>query len=87
MRRAYSLEPAQLETYFSSWEEKWLTSEKDINNPKIPRSFVMDVGTLLYTDQRELDLAKAAAIRRAKTKASADRRAAKRKAQADLIGS
>ncbi|WP_186394382.1 restriction endonuclease [Stappia sp. TSB10GB4] len=85
MRRAYSLEPAKLETYFSAWEEKWLRSEKDINNPKIPRSFVMQEGTLLYTDQRELDLTTAAAIRRAKTKASADRRAAKKKAQADLI--
>ncbi|MBB4064759.1 restriction endonuclease [Gellertiella hungarica] len=87
MRRAYYLEPAQLETYFSSWEAKWLETKKDINNPKIPRNFVMEAGTLLYTDQRELDLANAAAIRRAKTKASADRRAAKKKAQADLIES
>ncbi|MCJ9673830.1 MULTISPECIES: hypothetical protein [unclassified Neorhizobium] len=87
MRRAYYLEPAQLETYLSSWEAKWLETKRDINNPKIPRNFVMEAGTLLYTDQRELDLAKAAAIRRAKTKASADRRAAKKKAQADLIES
>jgi hypothetical protein len=87
MRRAYFLMPDQLEPYFAAWEEKWLETEKDINNPKIPLTFVMEEGELVYSDQRELDLTRAAAIRRAKTKASADRRAAKKKAQADLIES
>ncbi len=87
MRRAYLLEPGQLEPYFSIWEAKWLRTKKDINNPKIPRSFVMEVGTLIYTDQLEFDLLKASTIRRIKTKASADRRAAKKKAQAELMAS
>lgn len=87
MRRAYFMTPDQLEPYFSAWEEKWLENEKDINNPKIPLKFVMEEGELVYTDQMALDLAKASAIRRAKTKAAADRRAAKLKAQADLLES
>lgn len=32
---------------------KWLESEKDINNPKIPLGFVMDQVTLVY-DGREV---------------------------------
>jgi hypothetical protein len=87
MRRAYFMHPGQLEAYFSAWEEKWLESEKDINNPKIPLTFVMEEGELVYSDQLQLDLKKAAQIRRAKTKAAADRRAAKKKAQADLVES
>lgn len=87
MRRAYLMTPAQLEPYFAAWEEKWLASEKDINNPKIPLTFVMAEGELVYTDQHKLDLVKAAAIRRAKAKAAKNRRAAKKKAQADLLDS
>ncbi len=87
IRRAYAVHPDQLEVYFSAWEKKWRISEKDINNPKIPRNFVMEVGTLLYTDQLELNLAEAASIRRAKTKASADRRNAKNQAQLNLLKS
>lgn len=87
MRRAYSLQPSQLEVYFSAWEEKWLETKKDINNPKIPRNFVMEAGTLVFTDQKQLELEKAAAIRKSKAKASADRRAAKKMAQAELLQS
>lgn len=87
MRRAYFLSPDQLEPYFAGWEAKWLETEKDINNPKIPLKFVMEAGELVYTDQRTLDLAAASAIRSAKTRAAADRRAAKAKAQADLLAS
>ena len=87
MRRAYQMKASQLEAYFSAWEAKWLESEKDINNPKIPLSFVMEQGTLLYTDQKELDLKRAAAIRRAKRRAAADRRAARKKARSDLLQS
>ncbi len=87
MRRAYQMRADQLEPYFAGWEAKWLESEKDINNPKIPLNFVMEQGKLVFTDQRELDLSRAAAIRRAKTKESANRRASKSKAQGDLIQS
>jgi hypothetical protein len=87
MRRAYAMTPEKLEPYFAAWEAKWLENEKDINNPKIPLNFVMDQGDVVYTDQKKLDLAKASAIRSARTKESANRRAAKKKAQADLIES
>lgn len=87
MRRAYAISAQALEVFFAAWEAKWRATGKDINNPKVPLSFVMAAGELVYTDQKPLDLSQAAAIRRAKTKASANRRAAKSKAQADLLAS
>lgn len=45
----YILTPAQLEPYFSKWEQKWYDDgRKDINNPKIPISHVIENGRLLY---------------------------------------
>lgn len=85
MRRAYSMAPAQLEVYFAGWEAKWLGNRRDINNPKIPRAFVVETGKLIYTDERPIDFATAAAIRREKRKASTNRRAAKKAAQIELI--
>jgi hypothetical protein len=87
LRRAYAMPATTLEPYFQAWEDKWTDSKKDINNPKIPLAFVVEHGELVYSDQRVIDLKQAAAIRRAKTKASADRRSAKKQAQADLIDS
>jgi hypothetical protein len=87
MRRAYAMPAETLEPFFAAWEAKWLKDERDINNPKIPLTFVINEGELVFSDQRELDLQNAGAIRRAKTKASADRRAAKALAQAELIES
>lgn len=87
MRRAYGMSPDQLEPYFASWEQQWLARARDLNNPKIPLSFVLDHGTLIYTDQRELDLQKASSIRYAKNREAANRRAAKRQAQTDLLKS
>lgn len=84
MRRAYFMPAEKLEVYFEAWEEKWRENEKDINNPKIPLNFVMEHGELLYTDQKKLDLTGAAAIRRQRSKESADRRKAKAQAAAEL---
>ncbi len=84
MRRAYFMPADKLEVYFEAWEEKWSEHEKDINNPKIPLGFVIENGELLYTDQKKLDLKGAAAIRKARTKDSADRRKAKADAAAEL---
>lgn len=84
MRRAYAMAAKELEPYFAKWETQWEETEADINNPKIPLGFVIEKGELVYTDQLELDLQNASAIRRAKTKASADRRAAKKQAEAAL---
>ena len=45
----YKLTPANLETFYSRWEEKWRKDgNKDINNPKIPLKYVMENGELLY---------------------------------------
>lgn len=84
MRRAYFMPADKLEPYFEAWEAKWQENGKDINNPKIPLTFVVDQGRLLYTDQKHLDLAGAAAIRQARTRASADRRKVKAAAQEEL---
>jgi len=44
----HGLEPLQLEPLFTKWEEKWHAEKKDINNPKIPVSYVIENGKLLY---------------------------------------
>lgn len=50
VKRIYLVKPESLEEkYFSRWVDKWHQSGgKDINNPKIPLSHVVSVGTLLY---------------------------------------
>jgi len=84
MRRAYFMPPGSLEEYFTKWEKKWADEQKDINNPKIPLNYVIERGKLVYTDNEELDLAGAAAIRRQRSKNSKARRATKNKMQAKL---
>lgn len=44
----YKLTPVQIEPYYKKWETKWQGDKKDINNPKIPLSFVKDNGELLF---------------------------------------
>lgn len=44
----YKLSPTQIEPFYKKWESKWHSEKKDINNPKIPLSFVKDNGELLY---------------------------------------
>lgn len=45
----HAVEPAQLEPLFSLWEAKWhRDGGKDINNPKIPVSFIMANGKLVH---------------------------------------
>ncbi len=49
LQAVYLLEPADLEFYFTKWEEKWhADGGKDINNPKIPVVYVMENGKLLH---------------------------------------
>ncbi len=46
----YLLTPAQIEPYFTKWAEKWTDDgDKDINNPKIPLTFVRETGECIYT--------------------------------------
>lgn len=45
----YKLTSEQLEPYYNKWETKWYADgNKDINNPKIPLTFVKQVGELLF---------------------------------------
>lgn len=48
LSKIYRLTPSQLKPFFSAWEKKWKKDKKDINNPKIPLSFVEGNGTLVY---------------------------------------
>jgi hypothetical protein len=50
LQKIYKMEPTALEPYYSRWEEKWHTDGgKDINNPKIPLTFVEEHGELIYS--------------------------------------
>ena len=48
LREIYKMTPVQLEAYFQKWESDWTKREGDLNNPKIPVSFVRQHGTLVY---------------------------------------
>lgn len=49
LQAVYLLEPSDLEFYFSKWEAKWNNDGgKDINNPKIPVTYVIENGELLF---------------------------------------
>jgi hypothetical protein len=45
----YLLTPQDLEPYYKKWEAKWYADGgKDINNPKIPLRYVVEIGQLIY---------------------------------------
>ena len=49
LQAIYRVTQAELEYFYSRWEQKWNESGgKDINNPKIPLAFVIEKGELLY---------------------------------------
>ena len=49
LKEIYRLEPVALEPFYEKWEEKWhRDGNKDINNPKIPLTYVSKHGQLLY---------------------------------------
>lgn len=49
LQSVYLLQPADLESYYQKWENKWSNDGgKDINNPKIPVAYVQTHGRLLY---------------------------------------
>ena len=49
IRRIYRLESSDLAPFYSKWETKWHSNgQKDINNPKIPLSFVESRGKLIF---------------------------------------
>ena len=45
----YLLTPVEMESYYTKWVTKWHDDGgKDINNPKIPLSYVVETGELLW---------------------------------------
>lgn len=49
LRNIYRVEPDVMEHWYTAWEAKWHdTGGKDINNPKIPLSYVERNGKLLF---------------------------------------
>ncbi len=49
LQEVYVMESAQLEPYFTKWETKWRADgSKDINNPKIPYTFVKENGQRVF---------------------------------------
>jgi len=55
LKAVYLLRARLLEIFFEKWERKWHEEGgKDINNPKIPASFVVDNGDLLHGERPAL---------------------------------
>ena len=51
LKQIFQLIPTDLEPFYTKWETKWTADGgKDINNPKIPLSYVRLVGTKLFPD-------------------------------------
>lgn len=48
LQAVYLMRPCDLERYYSQWESKWHSNRKDINNPKIPVSYVEQYGQRLF---------------------------------------
>ncbi|BAP55537.1 type II restriction endonuclease PvuII [Thioploca ingrica] len=49
LKEIYVLIPKQLEPFYQKWENKWYKEgNKDINNPKIPLSYVRKNGYLIF---------------------------------------
>ena len=49
LKAIYSLTPSDLEPFYKKWEEKWhADGGKDINNPKIPVSYVIKHGKKIF---------------------------------------
>ncbi len=49
LQQIFLLTPEQMETFYAKWEKKWHDDGgKDINNPKIPLSYVQNNGRLIF---------------------------------------
>ena len=54
LKEIYRLKPAQMEPWFQKWETKWhADGGKDINNPKVPLTYVRTHGELLHSSLGE----------------------------------
>ena len=49
LKAIYRLSAKQMEPYFVKWAEKWhADGDKDINNPKVPLTFVTEIGKRVF---------------------------------------
>lgn len=49
LKAIYRLTPAAMEPFYQRWEQKWhADGGKDINNPKVPLTYVQAHGEVLY---------------------------------------
>lgn len=49
LKAIYLLKPSDMEPFYQRWEAKWHSDGgKDINNPKIPLTYVMRVGKTIF---------------------------------------
>ena len=50
LKEIYLLKPEAMEHWYRKWSAKWIADgNRDINNPKVPLSYVRKQGTLLYS--------------------------------------
>jgi len=55
----YRLTPEPMEHFYSKWESKWHgDGGKDINNPKIPLTYVMQHGTIVWLPTGQTEFTK-----------------------------
>jgi transcriptional regulator with XRE-family HTH domain len=57
LQEIYRLDPLRLESHFTKWESKWKDGGKDLNNPKIPISFVRRHGQRVFPEAETSDTA------------------------------
>ncbi len=54
LKEIFLLRPAAMEHWYQKWSGKWVADgNKDINNPKVPLSYVQRHGKLLYSSVGE----------------------------------
>lgn len=54
LKEIFLLKPADIEHWYAKWEKKWHDDgDKDINNPKVPLSYVRKHGKLLHSSVGE----------------------------------
>lgn len=54
LKEIFLLKPAAMEYWYKKWSDKWKADgNKDINNPKVPLSYVRKHGELLYSSVGE----------------------------------
>lgn len=49
LQSVYRLEPESLTCYFDAWAEKYNTTQKELNNPKIALKYVLEHGKVIWT--------------------------------------